>query len=243
MLFSMQEHIWEREYQKPKLVTGRGTEPQASVKDFLRWLRRGDSAIPGSPIRELENLSVLNLGCGNGKNSNYICSLDATNRAVGVEISETALGEARTHAHEMHVATQTTYLKHSIGVALPFPDESFGLALDVTSSNSLNEAERAIYLTEVQRALKPTGFLFVRALCKDGDTNAQNLLKSNPGPERDTYILPDVGLTERIFSREDFIATYSHLFHILHLEKETHYTRFGGRSYKRNFWLAYLQKK
>jgi hypothetical protein len=59
--------------------------------------------------------------------------------------------------------------------------------------------------------------------------------------------LPGVGLTERVFSREDFIEEYANStpatsFELLHLEKETHYTKFNGRSYKRNFWVAYLRK-
>ena len=87
----------------------------------------------------------------------------------------------------------------------------------------------------------------MRTLCKDGDKNAAALVESNPGREKDTYILPGVGLTERVFSREDFIAEYvnsasSATFELFHLEKETHYTKFNGRSYKRNFWVAYLQK-
>ncbi|MEY2664775.1 MAG: hypothetical protein RIT04_583 [Candidatus Parcubacteria bacterium] len=246
----MQEHVWENEYQKRRLVSG-SIEPQASVKDFLRWLRR-ERGIP------LEHLRVLDLGCGNGKNSNYICSLDMTNRAIGIDISETALTEARSHAYDMEVEEQVSFSKHSIGSSFPFQNESFDIVLDVTSSNSLNEKERTIYMSETARVLKgasaspkdPTnttgGYFFVRALCKDGDTNAQHLLKMNPGPERDTYRMPELGLIERVFSREDFIETYTGgaapLFTLHHIEKETHYTKFAGRSYKRNFWIAYLQK-
>ncbi|MDB5258826.1 MAG: SmtA2, SAM-dependent methyltransferase [Candidatus Taylorbacteria bacterium] len=253
MLYGMQEHIWEREYRKPKLVTG-GNEPQASVKEFLRWIRRGEPGNDGDLAKSglgpkrlpfpLEKISILDLGCGNGKNSNYICTLDISNRAVGIDISETALNEARAQAYGMEVEEQSQYFKHSIGEKLPFPDASFDIALDVTSSNSLNEKERATYLAEVHRALKPGGYLFVRALCKDGDANAQNLIKMNPGPEKDTYILPGLGLTERVFSKEDFSWVYAGAgFDILYLDKETHYTKFAGRSYKRNFWIAYLQKK
>lgn len=236
----MQEHIWEREYRNPRLVSG-SIEPQASVKDFLRFVRR-EQKLP------LENLNVLDLGCGNGKNSIYIAGLDGTNEVTGIDISETALTEARKLAYEAEVDEQTEFMKQSIGVALPFPSESFDLILDVTSSNSLSEAERTLYLNETHRVLKSSGFLFVRALCKDGDKNAQTLLKMSPGKEHDTYIMPEIGLTERVFSKEDFMATYSAtpagqpLFNILHLEKETHYTKIGDRSYKRNFWIAYCKK-
>ncbi len=248
----MQKNVWEKEYQNPRLVTG-SHEPQTSVKDFLRWLRR-EQKLP------LENIRAIDLGCGNGKNSNYIAGLDFGNSVVGIDISETALKQARFRAHELAEqekigATQATFEHRSIGEALPFADHSFDVALDVTSSNSLSEKERTLYVSEVHRILKMGGYFFVRALCKDGDKNAAALLVSNPGRENDTYILPEMNLSERVFTREDFIATYTNggipvataspahaRFEILHLEKETHYTKFAGRSYKRNFWVAYLRK-
>jgi SAM-dependent methyltransferase len=224
----MQEHIWEKEYRKPQLVT-LSTEPAQSFKDFVRFLRRDQKL-------ELSNLNILDLGCGNTKNSFYLSEQGVNNKIVGIDISETALKYARELAPEGH------FIKQSIGVALPFPDTSFDIILDVTSSNSLSESEREVYLKEIQRLLKPNGFLFIRALCKDGDKNAQNLIKEFPGKEKDTYVMPDFGLTERVFSKDDLVAMYSHLGEMLYLEKETHYTKFNGRSYKRNFWVGCWRK-
>lgn len=64
----------------------------------------------------------------------------------------------------------------------------------------------------------------MRALAKDGNKNVKNLLKLNPGREYDTYVIKETGLTERVFSREDFIKMYSKYFKILNLEKKTSYT-------------------
>lgn len=224
----MQEHIWEKEYQDPKLVT-LSNEPAQSFKDFVRFLRREQKV-------ELSNLSILDLGCGNAKNSFYLAEQGVNNKIVGVEISETAL------KHAKQLAPNGEFLKQSIGTVLPFRDSTFDIVLDVTSSNSLSESEREVYLKEIQRLLKPGGYLFVRALCKDGDKNAQNMLKEFPGKEKDTYIMPDLGLTERVFSRENLIETYSHLDEMLYLDKETHYTKFNNKSYKRNFWVGCWRK-
>lgn len=228
----MQEHIWEKEYQKPQLVT-LGTEAITAVKDWVRFLRKNQGL-------NLEGLKILDLGCGNGKNSIYIADQGMGNEVYGIDISKTAVEYASKLALENKV---TAHFSHgSIGKLLPFPDCHFDIVLDVTSSNSLNESEREIYLKETQRVLKPGGHFFVRALCKDGDSNAKTLLKSNPGKEKDTYIMPELGLTERVFSKEDFLTNYSLFFTILSLEKETHYTKFNERSYKRNFWVGYLRK-
>ncbi len=239
----MQKEVWENEYRKPRLVTG-SDEPQTSVKDFLRWLRRERDF-------HLENSNVLDLGCGNGKNSIYIAGLDQSIHVTGIDISETALTRAKNKAeieeaskkNQKSIFGTADFKHHSIGEVLPFTDIYFDLILDVTSSNSLSEKERAIYLSETYRTLKLGGYFFVRALCKDGDKNAQTLLKQNPGAEKDTYIMPEMGLTERVFSKQDFIDTYSPNFTIHHLEKETHYSKFSGKVYKRNFWVAYLQKE
>lgn len=225
----MQEHIWEKEYQNPQLVT-LSNEPAQSFKDFVRFLRRDQKL-------ELSNLNILDLGCGNAKNSFYLAEQGLNNKIVGVEISETALKHAR------ELAPEGNFIKQSIGVVLPFADASFDIILDVTSSNSLSESEREVYLKEIQRLLKPSGYLFIRALCKDGDKNAQNLIKEFPGKEKDTYVMPDLGLTERVFSKDDLVATYSHLGEMLYLDKETHYTKFNNQSYKRNFWVGCWEKK
>src|ERR1700678_910351 len=113
----MQKKVWEKEYQNPRLVTG-SNEPQSSIKDYIRWLRREQK-------KPAENVRVIDLGCGNGKNSNYIAELDFGNKVVGVDISDTALKQARFRAHELVEqekmgATQTTFEVRNIGEPLPY---------------------------------------------------------------------------------------------------------------------------
>ena len=231
----MQENVWENEYKKPKLVT-LSDEPAKCVKDFSRFLRRDQKV-------DLNNKKILDLGYGNGKNSFYIADQGLGNEIIGIDISETALNYARKISKEKNI--RSVFYKQSIGVKFPFEDESFDIVLDITSSNSLTESERKVYLNETYRVLKSAGFLFVRALCKNGDKNAQTLLKTNPGKEKDTYIMPELGLTERVFSKEDFISFYSDSkkFELLYFKKETHYTKFNGKLYKRNFWVSAWRKR
>jgi SAM-dependent methyltransferase len=221
---------WEKEYHDPKLVTGKA-EPQNDVKRFIKYLKK----VAKIPIASLR---VLDLGCGTGRNTNYLAALGC--KAIGYEISRTALAVAKKRAEEAKVKVH--YEIHNIGEAYPLSDNAYDLVLDITSSNSLNEKERGIYLTETQRVLKPGGILFVRALCKDGDANVKALLTLSPGKERDTYINKEMGLVERVFSKEDFIKTYEKYFSIIKLEKKTGYARFNDRIYKRNYWLAYMKK-
>jgi SAM-dependent methyltransferase len=233
-----QEQVWEREYQNSKLVT-KDDKPQSDTLDFLKYLKREKGV-------NLAGLRALDLGSGTGRNSNYLALEGAV--VTGIEISGTALLIAATRARELGligagVDSNIEYIKGNIGEILQFENEEFDLIIDVTSSNSLNESERERYLEESNRVLKSGGNFFVKTLCKDGDHNAKNLLKLSPGKEYDTYIMPEIGLTERVWSREDFTKYYSRYFVIEKLEKKTNYSRFNGRSYKRNFWLAYMSKR
>lgn len=220
----MQGNVWENEYRNPKLVS-LSNEPIKSLKEFVRFIRKEGKL-------ELNNLNILDLGCGNAKNSIYISEQGNNNKISGIDISETAISLAK------QAYPSGDFRVGNFGKTFPYSDKYFDIILDITSSNSLSESERQIYLSEINRTIKPDGYLFVRALCKDGDTNAKNLINSNPGKEKDTYIMPELGLTERVYSKEDFISQYSESFELLYLDKETHYTKFNNRSYKRNFWVS-----
>lgn len=225
-----QYDAWEKEYQNPQLLTGRDL-PQNDVLRFLKYVKKIGKT-------RVQDLSVLDLGSGTGRNSNYIANLE--NDVTGMEISPTAIDIAKKRAEKMGVKVK--YLEHSIGAPYPFDDNYFDLILDVTSSNSLNEQEREVYIIETSRVLKPGGYFFVRALSKDNDKNAKNLIKISPGPEYDTYYMKELNLVERVFTEEDFRKLYGEYFKIEQLMKKKGYARLFGQNYKRIYLLAYLRK-
>lgn len=227
---SHQGNVWEKEYNNPKFVT-KSDEPQADTLRFFKYLKK-------ELKYKIEDKVILDLGCGTGRNSNYLA--EKGNKVTGIEISRKAISIAKERARDLGI--EVDYRLGDIGEPYDIKDESIDITLDVTSSNSLNEKGREIYLKEMFRVLKKGGLIFVRALCKDGDENAKFLLKNNPGREYDTYMMKELGLIERVFSKEDFVKTYSQYFKILKLEKKTSYTTFDGRIYKRNYWLAYMEK-
>jgi len=243
-----QQSVWEREYDDKKLVGG--DKPAASFRGFVKWFKKEqrkkrEEGAPDSDGFVFQGKNILDLGSGEGKNALY-CAERGGN-VLGIEIAKNAIETAHKTAllkdREVRVAQgKLEYKWGSIGEIFPVGDESQDMVLDVTSSNSLNESEREIMLNEINRVMKPGGLFFVRALCKDSDAHAKQLVKDFPGPEQDTYTMPDLGLTERVFTERDFRDVYRKYFTILKLEKEFHYTQFQGRSYKRAFWVAYLQK-
>ncbi len=225
-----QENAWDREYKKSKLLTLEN-KPQSDVVRFVQFLKKEEGL-------ELDGFRVIDLGSGTGRNSFYFAELET--KVTGLEISKTAVGIAKENAEK--AGLEIEYIKQSIGEKFPCEDASVDIALDVTSSNSLTESEREVFLSETHRVLKTGGYFFTKALCKDGDENAKYLIKNFPGKEKDTYIMPELGVTERVWAKEDFTATYSKYFNILKMEKKTSYSRMNDRSYKRNFWIVYMKK-
>ncbi|HEX8591385.1 MAG TPA: class I SAM-dependent methyltransferase [Candidatus Paceibacterota bacterium] len=231
-----QETAWEREYQKPRMLS-RKNVPHADVVRFMRELKKTGKK-EGVPL-DVSEMTVLDLGSGTGRNAFYFAEQGA--RVVGFEFSDTALQLAKRYAENANLSID--YRKQDIGALYPLPDTSVDLAIDVTSSNSLDATGREIYLKEVQRVLKEDGKFFVRALCREGDQNAKVLIRDMPGHEPNTYIHPDLALEEKVFSEAEFRETYEPYFTIERLERSFHYTTVAGRRYKRAFWIARLSKK
>ena len=229
---SLNQSAWEQEYQNPKLLITENEKPHAELVKFLKWLRKEKG------VKDLAGWRVLDLGSGTGRNANFLAEKGCD--VVGFEYSPTALKLAEQRAQENNL--KIDYQLRDIGAEYPLPDNSVDLVLDITSSNSLDGEGRQIYLSEIKRVLKPGGYVLVRLLAKDGDKNAKWLLTNHPGTEADTYILPEVGLIERVFSRDDFNKFYGRVGAIEQLALVPHYTRLAGRIFKRNHWVAYIHK-
>jgi len=234
------KQAWEQEYANRRLMTG--VKP---AKSFLNWVKQviKQRNLRGSAF-PLAGLQVLDLGSGEGKNALYLAELGAS--VTGIEIAVNAVQTTRQRIEQADLGDggssvgSVRIIQGSIGAPYSLPSDTFDLIIDITSSNSLTDSQRDVYLRESARVLRPGGQMFVRALCKDGDTNAKQLLKLHPGVEPDTYLQPDWGLVERVFTEVDIRVLYRQYFTISSLTRETHYTTVGDRKYKRNFWLLSL---
>lgn len=223
-------HPWEKEYQSPQFLS-LDTSPQKSVRKFIRFLKKQEVPI--------QDAKVLDLGCGNGRNSMYFASLGAS--VTGYDISATAIAHARQLARTQ--AVKGTFAVHNIGEHYPMEDHTIDIILDVTASNGLTPDERESYVKEISRVIKQGGYLFVRTLCLDSDTNAKQLLKMHPGPYPQTYTMPQTQITERVFSKQEMETLYANEFELLSLKKTSGYMNVDGKTYKRYVWLAYFRRK
>lgn len=223
-----QKETWEREYSDRKLVS-LTNEPHADIVRLVRTLKKEFSFT-------LFEKAVLDVGCGTGRNAYYFAQLGA--QVTGIDISHKAIQIAISNTEKTDI-----HINYIVGdISTDIPNQSFDFIIDILASNSLHESERASYLRHIHTSLAPGGFFFVRTLAKEGDKNAQRLLKDHPGKETDTYIMPGFGLVERVFSKNDFLALYGEGLELISLLKKAHYPTFDGRTFKRNYYYALFRK-
>ncbi len=252
-----QGEIWDKIYSKKNLMTG--DKPQISFMHFVKFLKKewkkqgkaneyGESALKGK--------TFLDLGSGEGKNSIFLAKAGV--KVSAVEISKVAcrnfllklkrnnnLIEREIEYSEGKIDLKNGSISSEYEKNFNFSENYFDVVLDITVSNALNKLERKKYLKEVNKVLKKDGYFFVRVPAKDD--NARNMIKNFSAfkitEEKNSYIIPDLGITETVFTEETFKEKYEKYFKIIKLEKEKHYTKTNGKVYKRFFIIAYMVKK
>jgi ubiquinone/menaquinone biosynthesis C-methylase UbiE len=100
---------------------------------------------------EFRNLTVLEVGCGMGEGLNFLTRLVDPARAVGLDISRSAIRRADAILAR---ADRLTYVEGD-AEHLPFGDGEFDLVINVESSHNYPDVER--FFREVARVLKPGG--------------------------------------------------------------------------------------
>lgn len=223
-------NYWEQEYQNPQFLT-LGTEPLSDVRHFMKWLRRKQKV-------EVLDFTVLDCGCGNGKNLKYVVS-EFANKGIGFDIAPIAIQTAQKLSGNLPI----TYHVGSFDFVKTLKNNSVDLVLDITALHVLDDDARIDYIQELSRVIKQGGYMMLRTLCSEGDKNAKQLIKEFPGNDPNTYILPGTHIQERVFTWEEIIYDFGFYFNILLKEKTIGYQKWNGQSYKRNYWVVYLQRK
>ncbi|MBI2049158.1 MAG: class I SAM-dependent methyltransferase [Parcubacteria group bacterium] len=148
--------FWDKEYKKGAHLALSST-PSEDLQKFLRWFLREYK----TPLLSSRS-SVLDLGCGNGRNLVYLTKEFGV-KGMGIDTSHEAIAQAK----KMSVGLPLSYAVQSIGLPLSVPDQSQDLVLDMMTSHFLNKGERANLYKEIARVLKPSGWLFLKTFLLD----------------------------------------------------------------------------
>ncbi|MEX0931194.1 MAG: class I SAM-dependent methyltransferase [Candidatus Paceibacterota bacterium] len=213
--------FWNKEYGSNTHLALSET-PSEDLEKFVRFLMRDSGKKLLNPTS-----TALDLGCGNGRNLIYLAE-EFGIRGVGFDISNEAIKQARKRSSELQLQLQ--YEVRSIAEPIPVQDESQTLVLDMMSSHFLNEQERKNLVSEVARVLKPGGWFFWKTFLLNEDKHAERLLAEHPGEEKNTYIHPEIGVAEHVFTVDEIEELLGNNF-IIHkvLKSHGHKRKSGGK--------------
>ena len=222
------QNVWDQEYSDP-IFTSFERKPHQVVKDFLKYLRRTEKV-------DLENKTLLDVGCGIGKDVEYAID-NCGMQGMGCDVSPIAITEAK------KFVPSGKFFVHDLAQKLSIESDSVDCALMVMVIHTLNQTERQACLSEIARVLKPGGYFFLKTLALPGDQHAKYLIKTFPGDEPNSFIHPDLHISEYVHSLEAIKTELGQYFEIISLEKTSGYQKWANQSYKRNYWITYLKKK
>lgn len=112
---------------------------------------------------------ALDLGCGFGRNANFLQSKGV--EVVGVNISKSELEIARDKAKE--VGLQTTFVEAS-ATDLPMANESMDVVIDSGCTHMLDQEQQKKAIEQIKRVLKVGGYVVYFGFSKDHPASVNN---------------------------------------------------------------------
>jgi len=224
--------FWNREYETSKHLALSTTQSE-DLEKFCRYQERHYKHQYLNPAA-----TVLDLGCGNGRNLIFLSNAYGM-RGTGYDISDVAIHHARRESEGLPIE----YEVRSIGDALPVADGSQTIVLDMMTSHFLKKAQREALREEIQRVLRPGGWLFFKSFLADEDVHTRRLLREHPADEEGAYIHPELGVYEFVWSEDQVYEFFSGREWELHKFNKSHrHILKKGKPGKRRTFSAYIQK-
>ncbi len=230
---SNEKTFWNKEYKKAGHLA-LSMYPSGDLITFANWYEKEF----GEGI--LQQTTVLDIGCGNGRNALYLEDTFGS-KGYAFDIS----GEAISTIKKTFPKSKIDFMIHDIHEPLPLADGSVNLILDLMVSHCLTDEERPKYLTELVRVLEPRGVVVWKSFFKEGDYHTTQLLKKHGVKgEKNSYIHPKFHIHEHVWMEKefkDFVAPYFDV----EVFKRSHGHKRGenNREGKRRYFIAYLVKK
>jgi SAM-dependent methyltransferase len=223
----MQKNKWIKEYLKKKdLPSSRTTKPSKALLEFIS-------------THPLTHENVLDVGSGLGRNSIYLVKLG--NKVTGIDIVELAIKKSQKNATTENLLGLVNFKLVNAGEkTLPFNNEEFSLVLDMMTLHVLDKEERNNYAKNINRILKPGGYFVFYTLAADSPA-ALELFKSSPGPEPNSYIIPQSGMIEKAFTKIELMELFAPL-QLEKLDRKVEFTPAFGDIYERVYYSGIFNK-
>jgi ubiquinone/menaquinone biosynthesis C-methylase UbiE len=141
--------------------------------------------------------TALDIGCGTGRETVFLAKLGY--RAIGVDMTKTALEKARRRAEQAGVDVD---FREGNVLEMPVADASVDFANDCGCFHVIPEQDREKYAAELYRVLKPGGVFLLRGI-KKLDERMVAFVEQVTG-EPSPFVPVDEEVIERYFSKEKF---------------------------------------
>jgi SAM-dependent methyltransferase len=229
---SNHQQFWDKEYRTSEHLQ-LSDEPAEDLEKFCRYLERNYG-------KRFLNVTTqaLDLGSGNGRNLIYLAQTYGM-RGIGYDISD----EGVKIAEKASAGLPIKYTARSIeGSFAEIKDASVDIVLDMMTSHFLKEKERQVLLDEINRVLKPGGWLFFKSFLAEQDMHVSRLLREHPADEKDAYIHPELGVYEHVWTERSAREFFELYFNVHKVERSHKHIR-DGKAWKRRTVVLYMEKK
>lgn len=139
------QDIWDREYEEaPTIPSSLRAAPAHALVELMRTC-------------ELPAARVLDLGCGNGRNSLFLASLGM--QVIALDFCPKAVALTRRRVEEAGLSASVKAVNQDLLDGIPGGDETYDLVMDAYSLCHLTRDEdQQRVMHEVARVLKPGGY-------------------------------------------------------------------------------------
>ncbi len=188
------QELWDREYGTLQVIPSSIREAPSKALLLLQ------------PLLDLQaGPKVLDLGCGNGRNSIFLAKLGCEVHAV--DFSKVAVQKSRKSAEEENVSERICFYQQSFFSPLPFQSHSFDLVLDIyVLCHFLNESMRNEYVNLMSRMIRPDGRV-VSVVFSTDDEYYETMPTVRPSTVED----PVNGIVKRLFTEDEAKSNYDPL--------------------------------
>lgn len=229
------DNMWRQSYTNPKHRRMLFPDaPSGAGKQLLEFL---DTQTGFDKI----TVSVLDIGCGNGRNAIALAQAGFGN-VVGFDLIPEAITDAQERAKELGLGS-LRFLVHDIKQPWPFESDTFDVAFDVNTFSSLSVAAREMYVEELARVMKKGGFFFLTTYSvNDGYYNqfvTRDSKQAHPGVQ---IICPDDAIKRVLYTSEEIRDLFGSRFSHFELSTHTWYGKMFDEYYKREFIALFFQR-
>ncbi len=229
------KEFWNKEYKDPGMFA-LSDEVSADLVKCVRWMQKEYGKDVFRP-----DVTVLDAGCGNGRNLLWLNDMFRVN-GVGYDISDEAIAQANAQAAKQQWGSKLTFKVRSLDELIQLPDQSVDLVIDAMSSHFLKNVERARFISELARIMKPQGVVFFKSFYAERDSHTKELLEKHGAGEENAYIHPKLKVYEYVWTDAALEASFGE--HFILMKKELsgkHHIK--GKPAKRRSVVCYFERK